>query len=74
MLIMLKIFRFPNLCVQHITRRKAADVLAQRILDSIALDKKIDTGDFKNKIDLTGLIHNPFMPSLLPQLFVCVHF
>ena len=48
--------RFPNLCVQHITRKKAADVLAQRIMDSMLLDKKIHCGDFKNTMELKGLM------------------
>ena len=46
--------RFPNLCVQHITRKKAADVLAQRIMDAMLLDRKIHSGDFNNVPELTS--------------------
>ena len=46
--------RFPNLCVQHITRKKAADVLAARIMDAMTLDRKIHSGDFNNIPELTG--------------------
>lgn len=46
--------QFPNLCVQHITRKKAGDVLAHRIMDAMLLDRKIHSGDFNNKQELTG--------------------
>ena len=48
------LIRFPNLCVQHITRKRAADVLASRIMEAMSLDKKIHSGDFDNKHELTG--------------------
>ncbi|XP_033756865.1 nuclear factor NF-kappa-B p105 subunit-like [Pecten maximus] len=44
---------FPNLCVQHVTRRKASDVIEQRILESIKLDKLVKLGDLNAQADLT---------------------
>nr|AKC01669.1 NF-kB [Mizuhopecten yessoensis] len=44
---------FPNLCVQHVTRRKASEVIEQRILESIKLDKLVKLGDLNAQADLT---------------------
>ena len=33
---------FPNLCVLHVTRKKAAEVLQNRILEDIKLQKKMN--------------------------------
>ncbi|XP_060071732.1 nuclear factor NF-kappa-B p105 subunit-like isoform X2 [Ylistrum balloti] len=44
---------FPNLCVQHVTRRKASEVIEQRILESIKLDKLVKLGDLNAQAELT---------------------
>ncbi|KAK3091585.1 hypothetical protein FSP39_020963 [Pinctada imbricata] len=44
---------FPNLCIQHVTRRKAADVIEQRIHESLKLDKLVKMGDLNAEADLT---------------------
>ena len=31
--------RFANLCVQHVTRKKSAEVIEHRIIESMKLDK-----------------------------------
>ncbi|KAK7498584.1 hypothetical protein BaRGS_00010244 [Batillaria attramentaria] len=36
---------FPNLCVLHVTRKKAAEVLMNRILENSKLDKRIQIGN-----------------------------
>ncbi|XP_069124904.1 nuclear factor NF-kappa-B p105 subunit-like isoform X1 [Argopecten irradians] len=44
---------FPNLCVQHVTRRKASEVIETRILESIKLDKLVKLGDLNAQAELT---------------------
>ncbi|KAH3863816.1 nuclear factor NF-kappa-B p105 subunit-like isoform X2 [Dreissena polymorpha] len=45
---------FPNLCIQHVTRRKAAEVLEQRLRESCILHKKIQHNDFNFNATLTA--------------------
>lgn len=45
---------FPNLCIQHVTRRKAAEVLEQRICNAMIDEKKRQTRDWNSQIKLTG--------------------
>ncbi|KAL5018885.1 hypothetical protein ScPMuIL_004607 [Solemya velum] len=37
--------QFPTLCIQHVTRKKASEVLTQRLLDDIQISKMIKSGD-----------------------------
>nr|UZH84476.1 P105 [Sinohyriopsis cumingii] len=45
--------QFPNLCVQHVTRKKASEVLEQRIIESIKLDKQVKCQNLNVDISLT---------------------
>ncbi|WAQ97288.1 NFKB1-like protein [Mya arenaria] len=45
---------FPNLCIQHVTRRKAGDVLEERIMAAMILAKQMEDGDFSSTPQLSG--------------------
>ncbi|XP_062573284.1 nuclear factor NF-kappa-B p105 subunit-like [Saccostrea cucullata] len=44
---------FPNLCIQHVTRRKASEVIEYRILESMKLDKQVKLGNLNAQTDLS---------------------
>lgn len=58
-------YRFPNLCIQHVTRRKASEVIEYRILESMKLDKQVKLGNLNMQTDLSG---NPTPPHHHPTL------
>lgn len=47
---------FPNLCVLHVTRKKAAEVLLNRILDDIKLKKKMNARGLGTEPSTTGIL------------------
>lgn len=47
------VITFPNLCIQHVTRRKASEVIEYRILDSMKLDKQVKLGNLNVQTDLS---------------------
>lgn len=59
------------MCVQHVTRRKAAEVIEQRILESIKLDKLIKLGDLNGKAELTSK-YSCFHSNGILVVYVCV--
>ena len=46
--------RFANLCVQHVTRRKSAEVIEHRIIESMKLDKLVKAGNLNIEAHLSG--------------------
>lgn len=46
---------FPNLCVLHVTRKKAAEVLQNRILEDIKLQKKMNARSLGFEPSTTGI-------------------
>ncbi|XP_071105685.1 nuclear factor NF-kappa-B p105 subunit-like [Haliotis cracherodii] len=47
------IISFPNLCVLHVTRKKATEVLEGRIIESLVLERKVQQGHMNVEIPIT---------------------
>ncbi|XP_046550036.1 nuclear factor NF-kappa-B p105 subunit-like isoform X1 [Haliotis rubra] len=47
------IISFPNLCVLHVTRKKATEVLEGRIIESLILERKVQQGHMSAEISIT---------------------
>ncbi|XP_041362807.1 nuclear factor NF-kappa-B p105 subunit-like [Gigantopelta aegis] len=41
---------FPNLCVLHVTRKKASEVLEKRIMESMLLDKRVKLSNLQAEV------------------------
>ena len=39
-------FRFPNLGIQHVTKKKVVQILTERILESINVHRQVQTANF----------------------------
>nr|AHI17304.1 nuclear Factor kappa B-a [Mytilus galloprovincialis] len=44
---------FANLCVQHVTRKKSAEVIEQRIIESMKMDKMVKLGNLNEQAYLS---------------------